>query len=127
MQPTDHIIALRSQVYTGTTLKKEITAKLTALGYSHTINYDFNTDKISISISVYSFNCLTDNELKYPSPVWNGTTYDPHNLQSANEIIKKTLVEFHQPITTQFHINHILIYNQLETYISIHQLEIMIH
>ena len=88
--PTDHIITLNSQLYTGTTLAQEISTKLTALSYSPTVVYNPQKHQISISITAYSFKFLTESELKNPSIGWTGTSYDKNNLQSSNEILKNT-------------------------------------
>ena len=90
INPTDHIITLSSQLYTGTTLATEIKDKLTVLGYTPNVIYFPQKHQISISISAYSFKFLTDSELKNPNPTWTGVAYDSNNLQSANEIIKNT-------------------------------------
>ena len=72
---------------------------------------------------------LTDDELTNQSPVWNGKTYYPNNLQSANENIKQTCgipSTYNNTVPYQSYIDLQPIRNTY-IYISIHQLEIIIH
>jgi len=92
---TDKIITLTENNYNVTTLRDELSTKLTAeFGSGFTVTYDqillrYNID---LSASNLSFRIFTDTELNGTNDF--GVVYDKTNLNSANEIF--TLMERQQ-------------------------------
>ena len=91
---TDYVLTLTAQNYNGIQLATEIDAKIRTLMFMGsalvpTVNYNSQTQRISLSITGHDCKVMTDTELKTISN-WGGTAYDINNLDSVNELLTNT-------------------------------------
>ena len=84
----DSIITLESKDYNGVQFAAELQSKITAITLgATTCSYDSQTRKMSVSIANLDIIFYTDEDLKDPQTGWIGSSYDPKNLTSGNELL----------------------------------------
>ena len=92
----DKIVELPSGSYVGATLASSLQTNMNLATNGFQVNndyfsvsYDFDTNKISISLNYvdFSFRILTDYEMEYDTQGWAGLYYDKKNLMSLNQVL----------------------------------------
>jgi hypothetical protein len=93
---TDVIIEMLSASYVGATLASTLQTKMNeatngfrANNDYFSVSYDFDTNKITITLNYvdFSFKIMTDYEMEYNTVQWTGTSYDRNNLKSINQVL----------------------------------------
>jgi len=88
---TDYVLTLTAQNYSGAQLKTELIAKLGTLMFLGSalvpiVDWNSQTQRISVSINGHDCKIMTDLELKSIT-TWGGTAYDKSDLESVNALL----------------------------------------
>ena len=88
---TDYVLTLTAQNYSGNQMKAELLAKLGSLMFNGSalvpiVDFNAQTQRISVSITGHECKIMTDLELKNIIN-WGGTAYDKSDLESVNALL----------------------------------------
>ena len=88
---TDYVLTLTAQNYSGVQMKTELLAKLGSLMFNGSalvpiVDFNSQTQRISVSITGHECKIMTDLELKNIIN-WGGTAYDKSDLESVNALL----------------------------------------